>query len=84
MSKNVVFVKPEDTLEDAADMMIEYGIKKLPIEDKEGNLIGIITASDIILADFKFVKVFKNMMEAKNKNELDEHKWDISKFEYDL
>lgn len=82
MSKNVVFIKEDNTLEDAADLMIDNDIKKLPIEDKKGNLIGIITSSDIILADFKFVKVFKSMFEAKNKDELDSYKYKF--FESDI
>ena len=83
MSKNVVYLKVDDTLDDAADLMIEHGIKKLPVEDQKGNLVGIITATDIILADYKFVKVFKSMMEVKNKEEL-ELKSKVSKFEYDI
>ncbi|MBS3055401.1 MAG: CBS domain-containing protein [Candidatus Aenigmarchaeota archaeon] len=83
MSKNVIFLKEDDTLDDAADLMIEHGIKKLPVEDEKGNLTGIITSTDIILADFKFVNVFKSMMEAQNKEEL-ELKSKVSKFEYDF
>ncbi|MFH0711216.1 MAG: CBS domain-containing protein [Candidatus Aenigmatarchaeota archaeon] len=84
MSKGIVFVKPDDSLEDAADLMIDHRITKLPIEDEDGNLIGIITSSDIVLADFKFVKIFKKMMEAKNKDELEDINWEVSKFEYDI
>lgn len=79
MSKNIISVKEGDTLDDAADLMIDHDIKKLPVEDEKGNLIGIITTSDIIMADYKFVKIFKSMLEAKKNVELD-YKYRPTKF----
>lgn len=47
MSKDVVTIKPDALLEDAAMLMAEYKIKRLPVV-KDGKLVGIVTASDII------------------------------------
>ncbi len=47
MSKNIVSITPEALLEDAAALMTRHKIKRLPVV-KNGRLVGIITASDII------------------------------------
>ncbi|CAB3288271.1 Putative signal transduction protein with CBS domains [Methanocaldococcus lauensis] len=50
MTKNVIVVKPEMTINDAAKLMVEHKIKRLPVVDDEGNLVGIITRGDLIEA----------------------------------
>jgi acetoin utilization protein AcuB len=47
MSKNLVFVKPDETVEFAAILMIENKISSLPVINKKDELIGIITQTDI-------------------------------------
>ncbi len=47
MSSDVVIVDPDATLDQAADLMAEHEIKRLPVVDK-GNLLGIVTVTDII------------------------------------
>jgi CBS domain-containing protein len=47
MSKNVYTVKPESSILDAAELMLEHKISGLPVLDDEGVLVGIITESDI-------------------------------------
>jgi acetoin utilization protein AcuB len=47
MSKNLVFVRPDETVEFAAILMIENKISSLPVVNKKGALIGIITQTDI-------------------------------------
>lgn len=47
MSKNVITIEKEGNIEEAAEIMAEKKIKKLPvIEDKK--LVGLISATDII------------------------------------
>ena len=46
-SKKLISVEPHYSLEDAAEIMSENKIKKLPVI-KNGDLLGIITATDII------------------------------------
>ena len=47
MTKDLVMISPDKTLEEAADIMTENKIKKLPVVE-EGKLIGIVTATDLI------------------------------------
>jgi acetoin utilization protein AcuB len=47
MSKNVYTVKPESSILDAAELMLEHKISGLPVVDDEDALVGIITESDI-------------------------------------
>jgi len=47
MTPNIITITPDKTLEEAADVMTENKIKKLPVVH-EGRLVGIITASDLI------------------------------------
>ncbi len=50
MTKKVVVAKPDMTINDAAKLMVENNIKRLPVVDDEGNLIGIVTRGDLIEA----------------------------------
>lgn len=47
MTKNPITIKPEATLEEAALVMRERAVGALPVVDERGNLVGIITESDI-------------------------------------
>jgi len=48
MSKNVISVKPEDTVEAAATLMVEKKVSRLPVLDDNGKLVGIVTRRDIM------------------------------------
>jgi acetoin utilization protein AcuB len=50
MVKNPITVFPDSTIEEAAQLLLEYKISGLPVLDVEGNLVGIITKSDIFRA----------------------------------
>jgi acetoin utilization protein AcuB len=47
MSKNVVTISPEDTVEKAAVKMLEHRISGLPVVNDKGKVVGIITQGDI-------------------------------------
>jgi acetoin utilization protein AcuB len=47
MSKNLVVVKPDETVEFAAILMLENKISSLPVVNDKDELIGIITQTDI-------------------------------------
>ena len=47
---NLITVPPGTTLEDAKKLLHEHRIEKLPIVEKNGRLIGLITIKDIIKA----------------------------------
>jgi CBS domain-containing protein len=47
MTPNIITIEPNRTLEDAADLMTDNKIKKLPVVEN-GSLVGIVTATDLI------------------------------------
>lgn len=47
MSHDVVVVKPNETIFDAAKLMLDHKVSGLPVVDETGKLIGMITESDI-------------------------------------
>jgi CBS domain-containing protein len=55
MTKNIITISPDSSLEEAADVMTKHKIKKLPVV-MEGQLIGIITATDLIAYERKLVE----------------------------
>ena len=50
MSKNPLSVSPDDTVEHAAQLMLEKTISGLPVVDQGDQLVGIITQSDVFKA----------------------------------
>jgi len=48
MSKNVITISPKKSIDEAASLMSESKIKRLPVVDN-GEIVGIITATDIIV-----------------------------------
>jgi CBS domain-containing protein len=64
MSPEVVTVAPDSTVEQAVDLMVQHKIKKLPVVDGD-KLMGIITASDIIVVEPKLVASIANLISMK-------------------
>jgi CBS domain-containing protein len=48
MTKNVITVSEETDLNRIVDIIIEEKVNRLPVVDREGKLLGIITRSDIL------------------------------------
>ena len=48
MTKEVVTVKPEMTIEDLARLFTKHDISGAPVVDEAGGLIGIVTENDLI------------------------------------
>ena len=48
MTKKVVTVKAEDDVSDVARIMRDKHIKRVPVLDDEGHLIGIVSRQDIV------------------------------------
>jgi len=55
MTPNIITITPDKTLEEAADIMTENKIKKLPVV-YEGRLVGIVTATDLIAYEKDLIK----------------------------
>lgn len=48
MTVRVVTIEPDETVQAAAKLMLERGISALPVVDKSGRLIGIISEGDLV------------------------------------
>ena len=48
MTKKVVKIGPDASISDAAELMDSHKVKRLPVVNKDGKLIGIVTRGDII------------------------------------
>jgi CBS domain-containing protein len=48
MTTAVVAVRPEDTVEHAAKLMYDRRVKRLPVTDENGRLVGIISRADVL------------------------------------
>lgn len=48
MSKNLISVNPEDTVEKAATLMVEKKVSRLPVIDDQEKLVGIVSRRDIM------------------------------------
>jgi CBS-domain-containing membrane protein len=48
MTAAVVAVRPQDTVEHAAKLMYDRRVKRLPVTDADGHLVGIISRADVL------------------------------------
>ena len=48
MTKDVITVKPETTVEELARLLIKHKFSGVPVVDDENNLVGIVTEHDLI------------------------------------
>ena len=47
MTRDIITASPDQDIKDAAEMMLKYEIRRVPVV-KDGELVGLVTASDII------------------------------------
>jgi CBS domain-containing protein len=64
MSKRLVTIDSDKRVEEAAKLMAEKNIKKLPVLE-DGSLVGIVTQTDIVASTFDFVTSLKEMVRAR-------------------
>jgi CBS domain-containing protein len=50
MSKRVFYVKPDDTILEAAKIMSKKDVRRLPVIDENRKLVGVISRTDILRA----------------------------------
>jgi CBS domain-containing protein len=48
MSRNLVVISPDDDVTDAARVMIENNVRRVPVVNDDGELVGIITSFDLV------------------------------------
>ena len=46
-SKDVVSIDPQQSLEEAAKLMAQYQIRRLPVCEEDGRLVGILAQADV-------------------------------------
>jgi len=63
MTKDIITVNPDNSLEEAAEVMVYHKIKKLPVIDK-GRLVGIVTATDLIAYENRLVEKISSLIMA--------------------
>lgn len=51
MTETVVTIHPEDLVADAAQLLEEFDLRRLPVVDDDNYLVGIVTDSDILQAE---------------------------------
>lgn len=64
MSRPLVTAKREMRIEEAAKLLVDSDVKKLPVVEN-GTLVGIITQTDIVGASFDLVTYLKEMVRAR-------------------
>jgi CBS domain-containing protein len=49
MTRDVITVRPETTIHEAAALMVTHGISGLPVVDDTGRVVGIVSEGDLII-----------------------------------
>jgi predicted transcriptional regulator len=60
----VITVEPDKTIEEAVNLMTKHKIKKLPVVE-DNKLVGIVTASDIVVVEPKLIESIANLVSIK-------------------
>lgn len=47
-TSDVIAVRPDDTLPDVIDLFLEHQVRRFPVVDDGGKLIGVVTRRDVI------------------------------------
>jgi CBS-domain-containing membrane protein len=50
MAKEVFSVKPKDELGSAHQIMRKYAVRRLPVVEDDGHLVGVLSMNDLVLA----------------------------------
>lgn len=53
MSTSIYTVRPDASIEDAARLLLIKDVRRLPVCDEEGNMVGIVSRSNIVQAALK-------------------------------
>ena len=49
MTRDVITIRPETSIREAAGLMVTYGVSGLPVVDDRGSVVGILSEGDLIL-----------------------------------
>jgi CBS domain-containing protein len=59
MSRNVVTVSPDEDIRDAVEKMRQFNVRHLPVVDKEGRPLGVVSMRDVINAGALFINLLQ-------------------------
>ena len=59
MCKKLIVIHPEDTVEKALEKMKSFRVRRLPVVDRKGNLLGEITIKTLIIQFRKVLKWYR-------------------------
>lgn len=48
MSREVIAINPDTSLQTAAELMLEHAISGMPVVDEQGQLLGIVSKTDLV------------------------------------
>ena len=65
MTTNIRTMVSTDSMQNAASLMAQEKLHRLPIVDEDGGLVGLLTSSDVM---FDMVRVMKNLPPAEEEN----------------
>ena len=66
MSKPLVFGKPHMEVEEVVKLMFKMKIKKLPVVQKNGQLVGLITLTDLVRFQPQMISTLKKLSEKEH------------------
>lgn len=75
MTRDVVTVASDTTVQELARLLLEHKISGLPVVDKEGRIIGIVSEGDLVYQDKKlhmpaFLEILGGVVYLENPNRL--------------
>jgi CBS domain-containing protein len=66
MSDDVICVNAEDSLEAAAQLMSDYQIRRLPVVDTDGRLVGIVSLGDFAVESSEIAPVMETLTDVSS------------------
>ena len=63
--KKLITAKPDDNLMDVTKKMIKSGVKRLPIVDNNGRLVGIISDKEILLVSPELIEILSEKIKMR-------------------
>jgi predicted transcriptional regulator len=63
MSSPIIMINQNDSIKDAMKVMLQKDVRRLPVVDSRGKMVGIITYKDIFRAISKSSELISNIMD---------------------
>ena len=63
--KDFIYADPENNLLDVVRMMIKSGVKRIPVIDKEKNLVGIVSDKEILTVSPELIEILSEKLKSR-------------------